>query len=345
MPDAIKCVVWDLDETLWQGTVLEGDRVVVPERNRDLVRRFDAHGVLQSVASRNDADVVLPELAATGLQEYFLYPMVGWSAKSASVRAIAAELNIATDSLLFVDDSEFERAEVAAELPEVRCVAPEELHELVARGELLATAPTADAIQRRPRYQAEQRRREHEKDFAGPAEEFLRSLDMRLTVADATTADLARAAELTQRTHQLNTTGITFDEQALAELIEDPGHRVLVARLTDRFGEYGTIGLVVVQTSEVDWTLRLLLMSCRVMGRNIGTAVVGAVTALAREAGAGLLAHFRPTDRNRQMRLTYRLLGFEVAEKSGDLVVFRLPGTTDVPIPGYVALTVPATTP
>lgn len=353
-PPQVKCVVWDLDDTLWDGTLLEGDDLSVPEANRQLVRTLDEHGILQSVASRNEPDAVAEQLRAFGLDEYFLYPQVGWSAKSASLRAVAEELNIAPESVLFVDDSEFERAEVAGVLPDVRCMTRQELHALVAAGAVLPAQVTDDARRRRAMYLAESRRRTHEVAFDGPAAEFLESLDMTLRVREASTADLARAAELTQRTHQLNTTGITFGQDELASLILDPGHRVLVAELDDRFGTYGTIGLAVVATGTTGrpgagprtaappprWTIRLLLMSCRVMGRNIGTSLIAAVAQLAAAHGAGTVAHFRPTDRNRQMLVTYRFAGFTVESRTDDLVVLSLPEAGGPAVPGYVRLVI-----
>ncbi|MGW7402383.1 HAD-IIIC family phosphatase [Streptomyces sp. NPDC054833] len=352
----VKCVVWDLDETLWDGTLLEGDDLSVPEANRELIRTLDEHGILQSVASRNDPDAVTERLRAFGLAEYFLYPQVGWSAKSASLRAVTQELNIAPDSVLFVDDSEFERAEVASELPEVRCMTRQELHARVADGAVLPAHVTDDARHRRELYLAESRRRSHEGAFDGPAEEFLHSLGMTLHVREATAGDLARAAELTRRTHQLNTTGITFDQDELASLMSDPGHRVLVAELDDRFGTYGTVGLAVLATGHPDtsadreagaahrWTIRLLLMSCRVMGRNVGTTLIAAVSRLAAAHGAATVAHFRPTDRNRQMLLTYRFAGFTVESRTEDLVVLTLPDELRPAVPGYVRLVLDDTT-
>ncbi|MFF4102741.1 HAD-IIIC family phosphatase [Streptomyces sp. NPDC001903] len=346
----VKCVVWDLDDTLWDGTLLEGDDLSVPEANRQLVRTLDEHGILQSVASRNEPDAAAEQLRAFGLDEYFLYPQVGWSAKSASLRAVAQELNISPESVLFVDDSEFERAEVAGALPGVRCMTRQELHALVAAGAVLPAQVTDDARRRRAMYLAESRRRTHEVAFDGPAAEFLESLGMTLRVREASTADLARAAELTQRTHQLNTTGITFGQDELASLIRDPGHRVLVAELDDRFGTYGTIGLAVVATGTTGragarddaspWTIRLLLMSCRVMGRNIGTSLIAAVARLAAAHGAGTVAHFRPTDRNRQMLVTYRFAGFNIESRTDDLVVLSLPEAGGPAVPGYVRLVI-----
>ncbi|MGW4072114.1 HAD-IIIC family phosphatase [Streptomyces asiaticus] len=335
--NTVKCVVWDLDDTLWDGTLLEGDELHVPDANRTLVRVLDEHGILQSVASRNEPGPVEDRLRGFGLDEYFLHPQLGWSAKSASLRTLLEVLNISADSVLFVDDSEFERAEVARELPEVRCVTREKLHELVTGGQILPRQVTADAARRREMYQAEDRRRGHEETFQGPAEEFLSSLGMTLRVRDATEGDLDRAAELTRRTHQLNTTGITFDRDELAELVRDPGHWVIVAELDDRFGTYGTIGLAVLSTGP-EWTIRLLLMSCRVMGRNVGTALIAALARTAAAHGARTVAHFRPTDRNRQMLVTYRFAGFAVVSRSEDRVVLTMPDDRIPVVPRYVRL-------
>jgi predicted enzyme involved in methoxymalonyl-ACP biosynthesis len=241
----------------------------------------------------------------------------------------------------------------------------QELHARVADGGVLPPHVTDDARRRRAMYLAESQRRSHEGEFEGPAEEFLHSLGMTLRVREATVADLARAAELTQRTHQLNTTGITFDQDELASLMHNPGHRVLVAELDDRFGTYGTIGLAVVSTGSPDtagernadfvlsdrsadgnasledrWTIRLLLMSCRVMGRNVGSTLLAAVSRLAAAHGARTVAHFRPTDRNRQMLVTYRFAGFTVESRTDDLVVLALADGRRPAVPGYVRLVV-----
>jgi FkbH-like protein len=340
--EPVKCVVWDLDQTLWLGTLLEGDRPEIPARNRDLVCVLDDHGILQSIASRNDEQAALTELAAQGMAEYFLYPQIGWGAKSAAVRRIIAQLGVAARSVLFVDDNEFERAEVADRWPDMRCLTAEELHESVQAGWVLPTAVSAEARSRRELYRAEQRRSELAAAHQGPREDFLRSLGMRLVVREAVLTDLVRAAELTQRTHQLNTTGVTYDEAELAELIGSDRHVVLVAELNDGFGGYGIIGLAVVDTGPTTWTVRLLLMSCRVLGRNLGTTVVGAVVLAARARRCRVRAHFRTTERNRQMRLTYRLMGFIPDPAADDapagIEVLAFPETAELSVPDYVDL-------
>jgi FkbH-like protein len=335
----VKCVIWDLDDTLWEGTLAEGDAVRLPRRNRDLLRILDEHGLLQSVASRNDPGQASARLSEFGIGQYFLHPQIGWTAKSVSVGVILAHLDIAPESALFVDDSDFERAEVSERWPSLPCVPPDRLHELVRGGEVLSAAPSPEARRRRELYMVEDRRREYERSFVGPSGQFLRSLGMRLTVRAAGPRDLVRAAELTVRTHQLNTTGVTFTAAELTSMLDAQDHVVLVADLEDRFGHYGTIGLAVIAVDDV-WTIRLLLMSCRVLGRNVGTAFVSAVTALACAAGAAVRAHLRVTPVNRQMHVAYRLMGFNVLARDGDIQTLALPPGVMPSVPGYVDLVV-----
>src|SRR6202040_4408207 len=98
----IKCVVWDLDDTLWQGTLLEGEDLVLTPGVKDAVQELDNRGILQSIVSKNDHDAALQKLAAFGLDEYFLYPQINWGNKSDSIQCIANELGIRLDTFAFV---------------------------------------------------------------------------------------------------------------------------------------------------------------------------------------------------------------------------------------------------
>src|SRR6266508_1696288 len=128
-------------------------------------------------------------------------------------------------------------------------------------------------------------------------------------------------ATLTERTNQLNTTGRTFSATELARYAATPTGHVLVAELMDRFGDSGRVGLCLLRCSADYWLIELLLMSCRVMGRNVGNAFLGAVAGLAAAQGVPLRAIYRPTHRNRQMRITYAFLGFTPAGTEGDAIV------------------------
>src|SRR5438477_200003 len=114
---SVKCLVWDLDNTLWNGVLAEDAEVVVPDEHKTILKNLDERGILQSIASRNDLERVSEILEANGIASYFLYPQVNWGSKCESIKRIAQSLNIGIDAIAFVDDDAFERGEVAFELP------------------------------------------------------------------------------------------------------------------------------------------------------------------------------------------------------------------------------------
>lgn len=340
-PKAVKCVVWDLDHTVWNGILLEDERVELKPGVLEAIRELDERGILQSVASRNDHARAMERLAALGIADYFLHPQINWAAKGQNVETIAKKLNIGLDTFLFIDDQPFEREEVAFACPQVRTLDAAELEGLLERPELNPEFITDDSRQRRQMYMADIRRQEAEESFEGPSEEFLRTLDMRFTLAPCGEEDLQRAEELTVRTNQLNTTGYTYSYDELNAFRTSPGHVLLVAGLDDRYGSYGKIGLALVEkTTPEFWTVKLLLMSCRVMSRGVGTIMMSHVMNLANEGGAKLRAEFVPNGRNRMMEVTYRFGGFREVERRGEMILFEHDLSSIAPFPEYVDVAV-----
>jgi methoxymalonate biosynthesis protein len=306
----VKCLVWDLDNTLWRGTLAEGDAVRIPEATRELVAALDARGIIQSVASKNDHDHAWAKLVELGIAEYFVLPRIGWGAKSASVREIADKLRFAYGTVAFVDDQPAERAEVAYQLPDIRCYTAEQVAELAGRPEFSPATVTADSARRRQMYQASFERETAQAEFTGPDEEFLRSLRLEMRIERASEEQLARVEELTLRTSQMNATGVHYGHDDLRALLADPAHEVLVASMADRFGPHGAIGVLLLAKRPGVWHLKLLATSCRVVSFGAGTAIINWLIDQAARAGAHLVADFRPTDRNRMMDIAYRFAGF-----------------------------------
>lgn len=312
--DTIKCLVWDLDQTLWRGVLLEDSEVELTEQVRDLVAELDARGILQSIASRNDHDHAWERLERLGIAEYFVLPQIGWGRKSDAVREIADRLGFAYGTVAFVDDQPAECAEVAYHLPEVRCYPAHALPSLLDRPEFAPATVTVDARQRRQMYQAGFRRDAARAEHAGPDEGFLRSLELVMRIGRAGDDELSRVEELTLRTSQMNATGVHYPLATLRELLDDPRHEVLVATLTDRFGPHGAIGVMLVERRESVWHLKLLATSCRVVSFGAGSALLRWLTDQAARADVHLVADFRRTDRNRLMEIAYRFAGFDGAE-------------------------------
>jgi FkbH-like protein len=336
----IKCVVWDLDGTLWRGVLLEDPAVTLRPEIVAVVRTLDERGILNSVASRNDADHALERLRAAGLADLFLVPQIGWGPKSTAVARIAAELNLGLDAVAFVDDQPFERAEVSFALPQVRCLDVTEIAAAAAGPEFRPRFVTGDSRRRRELYRTEMRRRQEEAGYAGTPGEFLATLGMTLTIRPAGADDLRRAEELTVRTNQLNSTGRTYSAAQLDALRRAADRLLLVAELTDRFGDYGTVGLALVECGTGRWQLRLLLMSCRVAARGVGAVLLDHLLSRAAAAGVPLRGDFVDTGRNRAMYLTYRLAGFTEVSRDGAAAVLECRPTAVRPPPAHLTLVV-----
>ncbi|HEU5229467.1 MAG TPA: HAD-IIIC family phosphatase [Ktedonobacteraceae bacterium] len=335
---SIKCVVWDLDNTLWDNVLLEDEHVTLRPDVLEVIKTLDSRGILNSIASKNDYATAMGKLEQLGIQQYFLYPQIHWNPKSSSVKAIAKSINIGLDTLAFVDDQPFEREEVAFSLPEVLCIDSADINTMLAMPEMNPRFITDDSRMRRLMYQSDIERGKAEKEFSGSNEEFLATLEMEFTIAPAREADLQRAEELTVRTHQLNTTGRTYSYEELNQIRQSPQHRLLVADLKDKYGAYGKIGLALVDCNEHTWTIKLLLMSCRVMSRGVGTILINYIMQQAKQANVRLQADFLETDRNRMMYITYKFGGFKEVDRAGDLVVFENDLTHIQPFPEYVTV-------
>jgi FkbH-like protein len=280
----------------------------------------------------------MAKLAELGLADYFLHPEIHWGAKSQSIARIAGALNIGIDAIAFIDDQPFERDEVASVHPDVLCIDAGEVSSLLEREELRPRFITDESRRRRQMYRSEQLRNESEQEFAGPRESFLASLDLVFGIAPAEVADLQRLEELVARTNQLNTTGRIYSLAELEAFRQSPRHELLVASLEDRYGEYGKIGLALLEKSGADWTLRAFLMSCRVMSRGVGSVFLNWIIDRARRARVRLFADLVPNERNRMMSATYRFAGFRLHERSGSGELLRHDLAGEVAFPDYVRL-------
>ncbi|HFC11944.1 MAG TPA: HAD-IIIC family phosphatase [Anaerolineae bacterium] len=338
---AIKCVVWDLDHTIWDGILLEGDDLRLRTGIADILRELDQRGILNSIASRNEHAPAMQKLAEFGLAHYFLYPQINWGAKSNSIEAIAQAINIGRNTLAFIDDQPFEREEVAFTYPDVLCIDAADTADLLNHPRLHPRFITPESRLRRQMYQSDINRNQIEAAFKGDNNAFLRSLNMRFVIKSAEPSDLQRAEELTQRTNQLNTTGYTYNYDELAALSQSDQHLLLVSSLTDRYGTYGTIGVALVEKGAEAWTIKLLLMSCRVMSRGVGTIVISHIMQQAKAAGAKLRAIYVPNGRNRQMYITYKFGGFREIAQDGNMITLEHDLTNIQPFPDYIDVQLP----
>ena len=332
----IKCVVWDLDNTLWHGILLEDEKVSLRENIVNLIHTLDSRGIIQSIASKNESAIAVAKLEESGLKEYFLYPQINWNSKASSIKEIATSLNIGLDAIAFVDDQLFELEEVKFTLPEILCINANEIGNILEMPVMNPRFITGDSSLRRLMYISDIERQNAEKEFVGTADEFLATLNMNFTISTAKEEDLQRAEELTLRTNQLNTTGYTYSYDELNHFRQSGNHKLLIADLEDKYGSYGKIGLALIECQADKWIIKLLLMSCRVMSRGVGTIMMNHIMSLTQKNNVRLLAEFISNDRNRMMYISYKFAGFKEIDKKGDLVVFENDLTRIQDVPAYV---------
>jgi len=334
----IKCLVWDLDNTLWDGVLLEDSKVTLRNEVIEIIRKLDERGILQSIASKNNHEDAMAKLKEFKLDEYFIYPQINWNAKSYSIESIAKLININLDAFAFVDDQVFEREEVNCALPQVLTIDSSELSNILDMDEMKPKFITEDSKIRRLLYQSDILRKKDEDCFTGTSEEFLASLEMCLTISNVKEGDLQRAEELTVRTHQLNSTGYTYSFDELNELRKSDKHKLIIAGLEDKYGTYGKIGLSLIECNKNEWVIKLLLMSCRVMSRGIGSIILNHIMREANKSGKKLLAEFLPTDRNRMMYISYKFAGFTEASNDRNLIILKNDLSRIMPFPDYVRI-------
>ncbi|BAY84411.1 FkbH like protein [Calothrix parasitica NIES-267] len=319
----IKCVVWDLDNTLWNGTLLEDEQVHLRESVIEIIKVLDSRGILQSIASKNDYDVAMDKLKEFGLQDYFIYPQINWDSKVISLEKIAKSINISLDTIAFIDDRLFELEEVNFSLPSILCINASDTANILDLPEMYPRFITEDSRNRRLMYISDIQRQEAEENFVGTSEDFLATLQMKLTLSLAQEEDLQRAEELTVRTNQLNTTGYTYSYDELNYFRQSENYKLLIASLEDKYGTYGKIGLSLIECQKDFWTIKLLLMSCRVMSRGIGTVMLNFLMKLAKENNVRLLAEFISNNRNRMMYISYKFAGFKEIDRKDNLITFE----------------------
>ena len=290
-PPVIKCVAWDLDGTLWDGTLVEDgmEGIRLKDEAVEAVRRLDACGIVNSVVSRNDEGAAIEALKRLGVEEYFVYPQIGWGAKSVAVRRLARQMNIGLDAIAFVDDTGHERAEVKAECPAVTVLAPDDVP-LFVENACQQDSPMGSA--RRKMYRDEMARGTAVKqDFNGDAEAFLAASGLVVELVDVPKGGdaAARCRELVQRTNQLTLTAHRYDEVAFNALLNEATCKAVKAH--DRYGDFGIVGFVA-------WTpqrLKELVFSCRIAKKGVERRVLDMLP-------NGLAVDMVATDRNAPIR-------------------------------------------
>jgi FkbH-like protein len=312
-----KCIVLDLDNTLWGGIVGEDGQdgialslshpgasfVAFQQAILDMYNR----GVILAINSRNNFDdamnVIRTHPNMILKEPHFAAVRINWNDKATNIAELARELNIGLDSMVFFDDDPTNRATVRAMLPEVEVPElpdnPEEYAKFFLSLPYFPTSAITDEDKMRGSlYVTERLRMEAEKSFPS-REDFLKNLGLEIRFFEDDPSAVARLAQMTGKTNQFNVNKIPMTEEEMTERIAHPGYKVFHASVADRFGEHGITNLAIAKTDDNEWKIEHFLMSCRVIGRGIEDAFLSAIAESARKEGVQRISiTFVPSEKN-----------------------------------------------
>ena len=321
--EKVKCVVWDLDGTLWDATLIEMEdpgTIRLKPGIREVMEQLDKRGILQSVASKNDQQAAMAVLERLGIQEYFLYPQIHWDPKSGSLEQIAKDLNIGIDSFAFVDDTAFERRQVASVWPQVRTYDAAEMDTLLVRPEFDVPV-TAESRLRRSMYRAEENRNTLRASENTDFVEFLRKCNLKTQVFfPGEEAQRLRCYELLIRTNQLNMTGRKYTREEFEEILLRPGHKSYAFTCGDDFGEYGIVGFAQYRVEGNALVFSEFALSCRVAGKFVESALFAHLLK-EEKVRSGIFTVIK-TKKNGLLRKTLEQIGFAVEEETETTVAY-----------------------
>lgn len=318
----VKCVAWDLDNTVWNGILIESDpdKLELREHVLETMEALDQRGVIQIVVSKNNEADCLPQLQRLGIDQYFVYKFINWNPKSSNLSAAANALNIHIDTFAFIDDSHFEREEVRSILPCVRIYNETQIPEILDQDAFRITV-TEESRNRRKMYQTEAQRKKLSATFSGDNTDFLRSCKIKLQIQKPTTEEeKKRSFDLIHRTNQLNLSGRKYSQEEFNCILED-GHREhFVVTCQDKFGSYGQVAFFSLKHEGIV-TIVEFAMSCRVANKYVESAII---QWLKQTYCAEILMTGCKTDRNSLLISTFTGIGF-TDENTDTQIQLRLP--------------------
>lgn len=343
---AKKVLVLDCDNTLWSG-VLGEDGAEGIKMSYDtgvgsifadvqsLVGALASQGVIICLCSKNNLtdvqDVIDHHPDMQIGNDILAVKKINWEDKASNIKAIARELNLGLDSVVFLDDSDFEVDLVASQVPEVTVLqVPKNLYEyptyLLQKSDLFFNPNLTSEDRSKSAIYKSQNERNAEKEKFTDIEDFLRSLEMEVSFRENASDSIPRIAQLTQKTNQFNLTTERYSDSDIRRIMADPNYIVISVKVSDKFGEQGLVGVAILCQTEGDFIIDSFLMSCRIIGRNIECVIMDHIVGLCREAGATMLyGAYRPSLKNHQVADFYPRCGFDVLQGDSDITRFALP--------------------
>lgn len=334
----IKCVVWDLDNTIWDGVLIEDgpEKVRLKDGIKDVLLELDRRGILNSIASKNNYDDAINCLKKNEIYDLFLFPQISWGAKSESIKQISKKLNLGMDTFLFVDDQIFEREEVRNNCPGTRVLDSIDFNKIINMPECDVTITNESSI-RRKLYKQEEVRQQDREQFGDKYYEFLRSCNLSLTISALSLSNIGRVHELIQRTNQMNFSGNRYSKYEIEEFINNEKIDTYVIECEDKYGKYGIIGFGAVEIENK--TLIDLMFSCRIQSKRVEHAFITyLLNKYLPESSDGFWVKYRETEKNKPSAKVFTEFQFIAKKENNGITLFNFPPKQTVPNENIISI-------
>lgn len=343
-----KCIVLDLDNTLWGGIVGEdgfnGIRLgpeppgnAYLEFQRVLLSLYQ-RGIILTINSKNNYDDALKVIKEHPYmilrEENFASMRINWNDKVSNMKEITSELNISADSIVFFDDDPVNREYMRLNIPQILTVDlpqdPSQYAQTVKKMNEFSVLNVTDEDAQRGKMYLEQRKRSDLEKSAPDLESFLKHLDLKVLIKNANEFTIPRISQLTLKTNQFNLTTKRYQESDIKKFSEDNKYLVGCAQVEDKFGDNGITGVFIVRKEDPkEWFIDTFLLSCRVMGREVEKGILGHIINKAKQNGIERIkAQFIPSKKNKPIESFLPNCGFQ---KDGDFWVYQLESQFTIP--------------
>ncbi len=273
--DKIKCVVLDLDNTLWSGTLIEDgpENLSIKTNYLDLIEQLINRGIIVCICSKNnpqDEDLIGGIIGP--IFDKLMIKKINWNPKSENIKKIAKELNIGLANIAFFDDSKFEREEVSKNAKGVKIFSNLDLFRIMSDSIFFTSSKiTKESSKKNDYYKTQLIRKENENKSSSKEDylNFLKSSSLELNIFKAKKTDLPRVFELLSKTNQMNLTMERTPNEKISEYFHNKNTTIFCFSLSDKFGEYGLVGTTIVVEKKDEVHIKEITLSCRAMGRDI----------------------------------------------------------------------------